>query len=41
MWLLVWKACLVGVLIAFAVMAVAVTVGGAADIRRLLERLKE
>ena len=41
MWLLLWKACLVVVLIIFGAMAVVVSVGGAYDITKLLRRLKE
>ena len=40
-WILFWKACFILSLLAFTVLAVIVTIGGAADIRRLLARLRE
>ena len=40
-WALLWKVSLVLSLLAFSIMAVVVTIGGAADIRRLLRRLRE
>lgn len=40
-WVVLWKVCLIGSLIAFAAMSVLVIVGGAWDIRRLFQRLRE
>ena len=40
MWELIWQVCLIGSLIAFSVMAVIVSIGGARDIRRMLRRLE-
>ena len=40
-WILLWKACLIGAMAVFAVTAVAVTIGGAIDVRRLLQRLRD
>ena len=40
-WVVLWKACLIGGLGIFALMAVVVTIGGAADIRRMIEQLRE
>jgi len=40
-WALLWKASLIVSLAAFSIMAIVVTIGGAADIRRLLARLRE
>ncbi len=40
-WILLWKTCLIGALSIFAVTAVAVTIGGAADVRRLLRKLRD
>lgn len=40
-WILIWKVCLLASLALFACMAVIVTIGGAADIRKLLRSLEE
>ena len=40
-WELFWKIVLIGVVSAFALMSVLVTVLGARDIRKLLKRLKD
>ncbi len=40
-WLLLWKACLIAGMVAFAGMALLVTVGGARDIRRMLKSLRD
>ncbi len=39
-WILLWKVCLLASLALFAVMAVAVTIGGALDVRKLLRSLE-
>ena len=38
-WIIAWKSVLILTLVAFAGMTVRVTIGGAADIRDLLQRL--
>ncbi|MEO2010408.1 MAG: hypothetical protein ABGX22_17155 [Pirellulaceae bacterium] len=40
-WRLVWQVCLIGSMVAFAVMAIFTTIGGARDIRTLLQRLDD
>jgi hypothetical protein len=40
-WELLWKISLIGVLVAFAVLSVLVTILGAIDIKTLLKRLGE
>ena len=40
-WIILWKAVFILGLAVFAGMAVWVTIGGARDIRRMLERIKE
>jgi hypothetical protein len=40
-WILLWKVVLVAALAVFACMTVCVTLGGAVDIRRLFERLRQ
>ena len=40
-WMLLWKIMLVVAMVAFAGMAVVVTVGGFHDIRKLVTRLRE
>ena len=40
-WILLWKAVLIGGVGLFAVLAVVVTIGGAFDIRRLFQSLRE
>jgi hypothetical protein len=40
-WVLFWKVCLVAALAVFACTAVLVSIGGAADIGRLIRRLRE
>ncbi len=40
-WMLFWKIVLVAGMIAFAVLAVTVSIGGFYDIRRLFKRLRE
>ena len=40
-WMLLWKIVLLFTIGCFAVMAVVVTIGGAGDIRRLFQRLRE
>jgi len=41
LWALVWKVVLIGTLAVFAVMTVFVTIGGAADVRRLFRSLRK
>ncbi len=40
-WILLWKAVLIGGVGLFAALAIVVTIGGAADIRRLFQTLRE
>lgn len=40
-WILLWKLVLIGGIALFAALAVVVTIGGAADVRRLLRMLRE
>lgn len=40
-WILLWKAVLIGGVGLFAALAVVVTIGGALDIRRLFQTLRE
>ncbi len=40
-WILLWKAVLIGGVGLFAVLAVVVTIGGAFDVRRLFQTLRE
>ena len=40
-WSIIWASCLIGSLAIFAVVAVVVTIGGAADLRRMLRRLDD
>lgn len=40
-WIVLWKICLIGTLVAFGTMAVFVSIGGAFDIRKLLTRLRD
>jgi len=40
-WMLLWKIVLIGGVILFAMLAVVVTIGGARDIKKLLQRLRD
>lgn len=40
-WIGLWKVCLIGALVLFAILAVTVTIGGARDLKKLFQRLKE
>lgn len=40
-WILLWKVMLIGAVGLFATMAIVVTIGGAADVCRLLRTLRE
>ena len=40
-WMSVWKFCLIGVIVAFGLLAVITTIGGAADLKRMFQRLDE
>ena len=40
-WIGLWKLCLILGLVAFAAMAIVVTVGGASDIRKMISSLRE
>ena len=40
-WIIVWQVCLTAALTGFAILAGVVTIGGARDIRRLLQKLGE
>ncbi len=40
-WETLWKICLIGSVGTFMVMAIVVTIGGASDIKHLLQRLKD
>ncbi|MCA9144823.1 MAG: hypothetical protein H6821_12360 [Planctomycetaceae bacterium] len=40
-WMLLWKVVLLVTIGCFSIMTIVVTIGGALDIRRLFERLKE
>jgi hypothetical protein len=40
-WKLIWQVCLIGSMLLFAGMAIATTIGGLADIRKLLSRLRD
>ena len=40
-WVLVWKICLLVAVGAFAIMSVAVSIGGAYDLRRLFRQLAD
>ena len=40
-WIGLWKFCLIAGIIAFAIMAIFVSIGGARDIRRLLQKLRD
>jgi chemotaxis response regulator CheB len=40
-WKLLWQVCLIGSMVAFAVMAICTTIGGARDIRELLRKLDD
>ena len=40
-WMSFWKLCLIGVITAFGLLAVITTFGGAADLRRMFQKLNE
>lgn len=41
LWITLWQNCLLFSLVAFTVMAIIVTIGGAMDIKKMLKKLSE